>query len=914
MADMASGQSSLSRTSQGIWWLDGDCLIEARRALRLQSGVEHALDRSAYEILRHLALNAGEVCTQDELLEAGWPGRRVTNNSLAQCVSRLRRQLGDDAGQRLAVVHRFGYRLIAAVRYELEAAPHPLATTIERPVLRRIPHRADWEVSRMLGRGGTGEVWLAESATGEQRAYKLAHHESGLRGLKREVALHRLIKAHHRQLSSHDPLVDWNLEVAPFFVATRFHPEGNLAEWCRAEDRLARMAIADRVALAESLCRSVAALHAADIAHRDLKPENLYPETFPDGRWRVLLGDLGVGVGFLPPGIDENGVLLGQLTRMGADEDVRSQVSIYVAPEVLGGQPATAKSDNYALGVLIYQLVVGDLRRALAPGWHHDIENPWLREDIELAANVSPDRRTVSAEQLADRLATLTERERAAHHARAEAQALAESTHRLKVMRQRWRWGIALGLALAVFAAVSGGLAIKAERLRLQAQQHATEAQAVRSFLTDQLLVQADPYSGQRRDVTLKQALDLASESVETDFADSPAIATEVHLALAAIYEGWAEYPATLKHQQAALAQLRLDQPMSEKTAAQERNLCEYGRRASNYDLAADACSRAAEIERHLQGELSLETMVTQAKLDFERGRWLPAVEALTAVIDASGDVATDSTLFIEALWFRGLSLTQQGRFVASQADFHRLLPLTAQHYGEDHPQYGWVAMDFAETLIIAGDFEGARPLLDTATRIFIDRLGATHADAAVPMYLQARMHLWKGDPAAASPLYERVLAQWTEQLGKQHLWTLFTQTELAWAYACQSNPEGVSAELRSSLPAALDLSEYSPGRRSFFLEAWTRIHLALGGVAKAEELHQQLLHEIAAWEQPNPARVARATCLQAEIDWLNHQQAASERSLTRCEALTERALEGLPHDNYQRDWVASLRRKIKPN
>ena len=55
MTGMASGQPSLSHTSQGLWWLDGDCLIEARRTLRLQSGVEHVLDRSAYEILRHLA-------------------------------------------------------------------------------------------------------------------------------------------------------------------------------------------------------------------------------------------------------------------------------------------------------------------------------------------------------------------------------------------------------------------------------------------------------------------------------------------------------------------------------------------------------------------------------------------------------------------------------------------------------------------------------------------------------------------------------------------------------------------------------------------------------------------------------------------------------------------------------------------
>ena len=64
-----------------------------------------------------------------------------------------------------------------------------------------------------------------------------------------------------------------------------------------------------------------------------------------------------------------------------------------MAPEVIAGEMPTQRSDVFALGVLVYQLVVGDLRRSIAPGWEADVGDELLCEDIALAAAANPERR-----------------------------------------------------------------------------------------------------------------------------------------------------------------------------------------------------------------------------------------------------------------------------------------------------------------------------------------------------------------------------------------------------------------------------------------------------------------------------------------------------------------------------------------
>jgi len=88
------------------------------------------------------------------------------------------------------------------------------------------------------------------------------------------------------------------------------------------------------------LCGALAAVHEAGMLHRDIKARNVLRER--DGR--VVLMDFGAGH---------------------EEEDVTSAASragtpLYLAPEIIAGQPATAQSDIYSLGVLLYHLVTGD--------------------------------------------------------------------------------------------------------------------------------------------------------------------------------------------------------------------------------------------------------------------------------------------------------------------------------------------------------------------------------------------------------------------------------------------------------------------------------------------------------------------------------------------------------------------------
>ena len=87
--------------------------------------------------------------------------------------------------------------------------------------------------------------------------------------------------------------------------------------------------------------RGLGALHRLGVVHRDLKPENL--TLTPDGD--VVVVDLGLARRAGAPGPPSSGGFFGSLA--------------YAAPEVLAGQRATARSDLYALGLVLFELVTG---------------------------------------------------------------------------------------------------------------------------------------------------------------------------------------------------------------------------------------------------------------------------------------------------------------------------------------------------------------------------------------------------------------------------------------------------------------------------------------------------------------------------------------------------------------------------
>ena len=122
-----------------------------------------------------------------------------------------------------------------------------------------------------------------------------------------------------------------------------------------------------RVMLMASVCRSVAKLHERGVIHRDLKPENV---VVADGSEPVLI-DFGIAFG--------EARLPGEDVRVdhpagGARAEVVGGTPPYAAPEQLRGEVFTTTADVHALGVMLFELLAGQLPWRTSRGRMSDLE------------------------------------------------------------------------------------------------------------------------------------------------------------------------------------------------------------------------------------------------------------------------------------------------------------------------------------------------------------------------------------------------------------------------------------------------------------------------------------------------------------------------------------------------------------
>ncbi len=155
-------------------WRVGALEVDFDRCQAFREGEEVKLDRAGVELLRCLLAAPGGIQPKERLLRAGWPGRVVSENSLAKAIGKLRVAIGDAEGERLRVVHGYGYRLLEACEpLSLDAASGgapaavdalPAAMDLAAPLRPSAPPR------RVLGAGlavlllvlAAAAVWRAQ--------------------------------------------------------------------------------------------------------------------------------------------------------------------------------------------------------------------------------------------------------------------------------------------------------------------------------------------------------------------------------------------------------------------------------------------------------------------------------------------------------------------------------------------------------------------------------------------------------------------------------------------------------------------------------------------------------------------------------------------------------------------------------
>ena len=212
-----------------------------------------------------------------------------------------------------------------------------------------------YRLLRQLGRGGMGEVWAAHHLTlNTEVAVKFL--STGAGGNAAKIALERFrfeaqVSAHLGLKTSHVVAVhDAGRDAAgPYLVME--HVRGRTL---RAElNRRGPLALDEVATLLDQVCGALSVAHGSGIVHRDLKPSNLLLLDQPDGSLYVKVADFGIAKALQSdlavdrPEDTSDGWMLGS--------------PAYMSPEQMGGGGVDARSDMWALGVIIYECITGRL-------------------------------------------------------------------------------------------------------------------------------------------------------------------------------------------------------------------------------------------------------------------------------------------------------------------------------------------------------------------------------------------------------------------------------------------------------------------------------------------------------------------------------------------------------------------------
>ncbi len=239
----------------------------------------------------------------------------------------------------------------------LDAPPDALAAEVinERAQLNSLTDKkiGGYLVKKLLGRGGMGEVYLAEDTRLNRRvALKIlpADFAADASRLKRFEQEARAVSAlnHPNILTVHE----FGADDGAHFLVTEFVEGETLREKIRNGDLL----LNDALGIAEQTAFALSAAHARDIAHRDIKPENIMIRH--DGIVKVL--DFGIAKLIAPPAdsIDGEGETTAQ-KMTGTKPGMLLGTLNYMSPEQVRGQKIDARSDIFSLGVVLYEMLTG---------------------------------------------------------------------------------------------------------------------------------------------------------------------------------------------------------------------------------------------------------------------------------------------------------------------------------------------------------------------------------------------------------------------------------------------------------------------------------------------------------------------------------------------------------------------------
>jgi eukaryotic-like serine/threonine-protein kinase len=716
-------------------------------------GIDTGAEWRVLEVLELLLQHEGHLVTKDFILKQLFNrsnSEAISDSALPNAVGKLRKALGgkDSDNGRYIVTRRHGYLFDGNATAEEITQAKPDISKLE--VGLPIPKRNDFALISKLKQCEDRETWLAEhTQTGDKRVFKFFWNARHVGVLKQTANIYQKLRENLGARNDIAWLEGWNFDTAPFFLEFQ-HAGESLTNWTGTDTSLQDIPLQERLNLFIEIVDAVGATHGVGGPHRDLKPNNIGVTPKPESGWQIHVTDF-------------NGQALDDSDGETQGEDSHS--SPYLAPELAAGEAATIESDVYALGLLLYQIVVGDFRMQLTSDWQTKLPDELLAADIATARNGNPTARFHSAAEFAGHLRNLKRRrdeEAERKTAELKTREQKEETRRLKA-RQPWMIAVIATLILGV--TIAGFLYARALRSERRYMTELATTQTLKSFLTDDFIAAADPDLTGRTNVTVLEAAKTAAKRIDQTFAGAePQLRGDLHLELGKTFIDLTDSQSALSECEKALSiYLSAQDTDSERIADAQLTTVDILARIPRLQEAKSHLAAAEERMKSLRpADALLEIRLLYEKANIAFYAYDPQ-EALNNSQKAwvlAQQVQSIPSLLAERLEFSlADAYRMTGRWKEAEAVFKDLINREIIHYGKADARPAISMIGLASALSLEEHDDEALSVLSSALPILEHALGPENDNVLNAKTTLAGIYF-------STQEYDDAIARWQEIAG----------------------------------------------------------------------------------------------------------------------------------------------------
>lgn len=719
-----------------------------------------------------------------------------------------------------------------------------------------------------LGRGKLADVWLAEeqgNLAAERRvAIKFLRNVS-----KPDVAANEIksqAKLEHKYIVR---LYDYGLldDETPW-LAMEFVDGQPLDEYCHAKN----CTIDERLRLFRAVAEAVQYAHSEKVDHGDLKPSNILVKA--DGEPKLL--DFGLARRFYP-----GGEIAGQAPVLGF-------TPAYAAPEQFRGGSPGFRSDVYALGVILYQLLAGELPFDMSKHTYAEIESLKFGAEKPEAPSVAAKRRagSAAANKAAGQLSKADWRDLDALCGKAmeseidkryaSVESLLQDLDRYlkgeplkarlphsrgyqmgRFLKRNRSVVAAASLAFLVIAGMVTVFTLRLANERNKALAEAARTRRIQQFMLD-LFGNGDPQAAPAKDLTVSAAVDRGAASVRSLSSD-PETQAELYLTLGRLYEQLNQMPKAGELLQRGLDESKALGTDNTRTV---RALIQLGILRGDEAQAAEAerliregLGVASRLHLSPDDPLVVNAQAELGKVFVQGGQYGKAVALLEPITRRPAASDEELVNLEESLNYLAVAQQYLGRYSVVESLNRRALELGRKLHGDTHPKVAEDLANIGTTEATLGHYAEAESLYRQAAGILEAWYGPDHPQTVQVKSFVGLTALEGGRNAEAEELFRNVLPVQERAYGTaDHPNIAFTHGVLGKLAMARGDLAAAEAEFRRSVEILTKLNGATDYKTATTTTDLAEVFLKEGQYAQAERTERPAVKALT--ERPLPGNM----------------------------------------------------------